>query len=391
MTPVKIYLRLDLIKHLKRGNPWVFKDALEKLPSQESGLAHLYDHKKEFIGLGLFDPTINLVFRLLKLNVKNFHAEEFKNRLKKAFDLRRPYLEVEHNSYRLLNGEGDECPGLVIDVYGHVAIIKTDGEAARKFWTSMPLVEELKVRLPHLECIYLKHHHREETKGKILWGHEENLKSTLILEYKMKFLANLIDGAKTGFFLDQRENRLLIKKMSEHKSVLNLFSYTGGFSIAAGIGKAKYVTSIDLAPKAIEAAKENWILNKLDPQNHQALCADIFEWLKEQINKKEKWDLIIVDPPSMAPNEKSKIEAKKAYQELFKQCIQLVSPLGLIALSSCTGHIDYEEFIEICLESVGLARRQAKVVEMKGQPLDHPFPLSLPQMRYLKFILLQLD
>jgi 23S rRNA (cytosine1962-C5)-methyltransferase len=387
VKPVKLKLKLDLTRHLKRGNPWVFKDALQPLPSPEVGLAHLYNSKNELMGLGLYEPSINLCFRMLHLGSTSFTSQIFSFRLQRAWDQRQIYRSDEHNCYRLVNGEGDELSGLVIDIYGPYAVVKTDGEAARKFWLEQNIVDHL-LKLPlKLDCIFLKHHHREKTPGQILWGTDTGLHEALIIEYGMKYHSHLIEGAKTGFFLDQRENRHLIRKIAASKTVLNLFSYTGGFSIAAGLGGATQVTSVDIAPKAIEAAVHNWKLNHL-PSTHQALTQDVFVWIKES---KEKWDLVIVDPPSLAPNEKAKDEAMRAYQELFTQCIKLVKSNGLIALSSCTGHISYEEFLEICVLSISKANRKGRVLQIQGQPIDHPFPLVLPQMRYLKFVLLQLD
>jgi 23S rRNA (cytosine1962-C5)-methyltransferase len=203
------------------------------------------------------------------------------------------------------------------------------------------------------------------------------------------FETHLVDAAKTGFFIDQRDNRKLVGDMSKGKTLLNLFGYTGGFSVFAGLGGATQVTTVDIAPAAIEAAQLNWDINGLTPSKHEGITADAFKWVKEQALEKAHWDFVITDPPSFAPNAKSVESAKQAYIDIFVDSLKLVANGGLFAASSCSGHISFEMFLELVQESLSKARRRGRVIVARGQPEDHPWPLALEEMRYLKFVLVE--
>lgn len=386
--PVRLDLSRDLVKHLKRGNPWVFKDALRETPKMPAGsLAHLYSPKGELVGVGFYDPNINLSFRMLSLDQKKISVEEILRRLQGALARKRHLHRPGQNSFRLFNGEGDGLPGLVCDVYAQVAVIKLDGEAASKFWDTRALAEWLVSTDLEIKTVYLKRRNKDEDKGELLVDGGIDIKAVRFHENGATFETHLIDAAKTGFFLDQRDNRQLVGQMSRGKSLLNLFGYTGGFSVFAGLGGATQVTTVDIAPAAIAAANINWEINGLTPANHEGITADAFAWVKEQ--KGRRWDFVITDPPSFAPNAKSVEAAKKAYVDIFIDSIKLVSPGGLFAASSCSGHITFDMFLELCQEALSKARLKGRVVVARGQPEDHPWPLALEEMRYLKFVLIE--
>lgn len=170
---------------------------------------------------------------------------------------------------------------------------------------------------------------------------------------------------------------------------MNLFGYTGGFSIYAGLGGSNLVTTVDIAPEAIKAANKNWLLNNLNPSNHEGITIDAFEFVKNAQAKKQTWDIVITDPPSFAPNAKSVENAKKAYIDIFSDSLKLVKHGGYFAASSCSGHIGTDLFLELCQEALSKSQRRGKVLLINGQPEDHPFPLALPELRYLKFVYMQ--
>lgn len=390
-TPIKLKLSRDLSRHLKRGNPWVFADTLIDRPKTPSGtLAHLYSPKDEFIGTGFYCPEINLSFRLIALGEKKVLPNLLKARMQRALDLKKHlHQRGLSDSFRLFNGEGDELPGLVCDIYADLAVIKLDGKASSEFWDVKAIAEFL-VETGIVTSVYLKKRNREEDKGEVLIEGGHDLEHLQFFENGALFETHLIDAAKTGFFLDQRDNRFLIKQISSNKTLLNLFGYTGGFSVFAGLGGAKQVTTVDIASKAIEASQINWSINHL-PDIHEGIVADAFKWLKEAVVEKKKYDIVITDPPSFAPNEKSVEKAREAYIEVFCDSIKLVNPLGLFAASSCSGHISFDAFLDIVRESLSKARRKGQVVVVRGQPEDHTWPLALEEMRYLKFVLVRLD
>lgn len=388
--PVRLKLTRDLTKHIKRGNPWIFSDAVTKIKTPEGAYAILAGHKGDVLAHGYYSPNINLAFRVLNLGDKKFNDKEVEIRLERAISNKKHLLTSENKCFRLLNGEGDELPGVVTDYYDGVFVLKLDGAAAEAFWNKEAFADFFmnQKALP-VKCVYFKRKNREEEKGMILAGQCENLTDYEFIEHGVKFRTNIIDAAKTGFFLDQRENRNFIRSVSKDKTLLNLFGYTGGFSIYAGLGGASKVTTVDIAPNAIKGAETNWQINHLSPEMHEALCVDAFEFVKEAQAKKQLWDIVITDPPSFAPNQKAVESARDAYTKIFADSLRLVKDQGFFAASSCSGHISFEEFLEIVQEALSKARRRGKVLLIKGQPEDHPFPFALPEMRYLKFVYLQ--
>jgi 23S rRNA (cytosine1962-C5)-methyltransferase len=388
--PVRMKLTRDLTRHLKRGNPWIFSDAVEKIKAPEGAYTILLSHKNEILAHGIYSPNINLAFRVLNLGDKKFTDQEVQRRLVRAITNKKHLLSLENKCFRILNGEGDELPGIVADYYDGVVVMKLDGAAPEAFWNKEALAaffmtqEDVPVR-----CVYYKRKNREEEKGMILAGACENLTDLEFVEHTVKFRTNIIDAAKTGFFLDQRENRNFIRSVAKDKTLLNLFGYTGGFSVYAGLGGAEKVTTVDIAPNAIKGAEINWQINHLSPEKHDAICIDAFEFVSEAQKNKKAWDIVITDPPSFAPNHKAVDSAREAYTKIFADSLKLVKNGGFFAASSCSGHISFEDFLEIVQEALSKSRRRGKVLLIKGQPEDHPFPFALPEMRYLKFVYLQ--
>jgi 23S rRNA (cytosine1962-C5)-methyltransferase len=386
----RLKLTRDLTKHIKRGNPWVFSDAVEKIKAAEGSYVLLQNHKAEVLAHGFYSPNINLAFRVLNLGDKKFNDQEVVSRLARAISNKKHLLTLENKCFRILNGEGDELPGVVADYYGGLVVLKLDGTAAEAFWKKEELANYFmeQGQIP-VNCVYFKRKNREEEKGLILAGECENLQDLEFIENNIKFRTNIIDAAKTGFFLDQRENRNFIRSVAKDKTLLNLFGYTGGFSVYAGLGGASQVTTVDIAPQAIKASEVNWEINLLPSEKHEALCVDAFEFVQEAQREKKLWDIVITDPPSFAPNQKAVETAKDAYIKIFADSLKLVKDGGFFAASSCSGHISFESFLEIVQEALSKSRRRGKVLLVKGQPEDHPFPFALQEMRYLKFVYLQ--
>ena len=388
--PQRLKLTRDLAKHVKRGNPWIFGDAVEKLKAPEGAYTILTTHKNEIIAHGYYSPSINLAFRVLNVGDKKFNDFEVEARILRAITNKKHLLTLDNKCFRVLNGEGDELPGMVADYYAGVLVLKLDGTAAEAFWNKEALATFfMEQTLIPVTCVYFKRKNKEEEKGLILAGECDNLTNLEFLEHSVKFRTNIVDAAKTGFFLDQRENRNFIRSVSKDKTLLNLFGYTGGFSVYAGLGGATKVSTVDIAPHAIKASEINWEINLLPHENHEAICTDAFEFVKTAQEKKLLWDIVITDPPSFAPNQKAVEAAKEAYTKIFADSLKLVKDQGFFAASSCSGHISYDMFLELVQEALSRSKRRGKVLLVKGQPEDHPFPMALPEMRYLKFVYLQ--
>jgi 23S rRNA (cytosine1962-C5)-methyltransferase len=388
--PLKIKLLRDLSKHIKRGNPWIFSDAVEKTKSTDGSYAHLINNKNEILAHGIYSTSVNLAFRILHIGDKKLTDQDVELRLKTCIQNKKHLLSNSNQCFRIINGEGDELSGIVADYYAGVVVLKLDGPACEHFWNKENIAQFfMEQSLIPVTCVYYKRKNKEDDKGSILAGECESLNDHEFLEHDVKFRTNIIDAAKTGFFLDQRENRNFIRNVASDKTLLNLFGYTGGFSVYAGLGGASKVTTVDIAPHAIKASEINWSINGLSPERHAGICQDAFEFVKKAQEEKKLWDIVITDPPSFAPNQKAVEAAKEAYIKIFADSLRLVKDQGFFAASSCSGHINSELFLELVQESLSRAKRRGKVLLIKGQPEDHPFPMALPEMRYLKFVYLQ--
>jgi 23S rRNA (cytosine1962-C5)-methyltransferase len=392
VSPVVLRLNRDLVRTIKRGHPWVYADALRELPSAPAGSpAVLLDNRKgQAVARGYYDPQCPVALRICETDPEVKLDDRWaERRLRVAFSLRTAFSSsATTTGYRLTNGEGDGLPGLVIDVYDDTAVLKLDGDGPQGFWNPV----EIGPWIAHergLKCAYERQKERG-AKGRSLFGREPD-GPIAFLECGLALTADVVRGQKTGFFLDQRENRQFIRSWSHEARVLNVFSYTGGFSVAAGAGNAASVTSVDIAPAAIATANDHWERNGLEDSRHVGIVADAFDFLEQSAQERQRWNIVILDPPSFAPNRESVPQAMSAYQNVIEAGARVVARQGILAVASCSSHINLEMFLECCAEGISRARRRGTVLTISGQPFDHPTPLALPEFRYLKFVMMQLD
>lgn len=391
-----IHMTRDITKYLKRGHRWAFANCFNENEKIPSGLYALY-LKKDLIGFGVVQADTQLRFRLFCLSDepyfrKNSATKTFElwgeRQWKNALKIRQSFDQNQTNSFRLFNGEGDGVPGLVVDIYHTVAVIKHDHPVMEKIWDAKDLAEKIQAAFPAVTCVYLKRKNDESEKGVNVVG---TLPEEIVFkENGMLFASNIRDAAKTGFFLDQRDNRNLIRGFARDLDVLNLFSYTGGFSIFAAAGGAKSVTSVDIGKAAIAAVGRNFQLNQLTTE-HRDVATDAFEFVEKEIARKAKYGLVITDPPSFAPNAKSVEAATAAYTKIFSNSIKLVQENGLFAASSCSSHISTEAFLEITSEAFSRANKRGTLIHLGAQPVDHPYPLAMSELKYLKFALFRVE
>lgn len=391
---VKLKLARDLVRTIKRGNPWVYAEALVSRPRAAIGAAAiLLDPKGKELARGFYDPYRPLAFRVCSLERGQPLDEAWMERgLQRALALRRSVIAAETTGYRLVHGEGDGLPGLICDVYGDTAVLQFDGEAARGFWNASMIAAWLE-RTLGLRTVYEKPRGRadgEPLAGTALLGAMPR-EPVPFVECGAKFTADIVSGQKTGFFLDQRENRQRVRQIAAGRRVLNVFGYTGGFSICAGLGGAAHVITVDIAQRAIETAALHWNLNNLPAGGHEGVVQDAFTFLEQARERKRNWDLVVLDPPSFAPSQKAVPGALAAYQRLIAAGAAVTANDGLLAAASCSSHVRMEQFMQAIEQGVSDARRRATVLEVHGQPADHPAPLALPEFRYLKFVLLRID
>lgn len=387
--PVRTRLTKDLVRDIKRGHAWLYSHAVRPFDCEPGSVVHVYDRKGDrLLASGICDPGHAIPIRICRTQPSFDLGDPWlAGCLDRALVLRRAVFDETTTGYRLVAGEGDDLPGLIVDVYDSTAVIKLDGGAPRSFYQLPGLAEWLRKNVNVDRVV-----HRPQERGapgRVLIGDAPDTIS--FLENGLLFSADVIRGQKTGFFLDQRDNRNLVRRVSAGRTVLNLFSFNGGFSIAAGMGGARHVTSVDIAPQAIEAAGTLWEANGLDPSAHEGVVCDGFEYLEQAASNNRTWDIVICDPPSFAPNEKSRPAALAAYEKLARAAAKVTAPEGLLALASCSSHVDRDAFLGANSEGLGRSRRKGRLLSDNGLPLDHPTPLAMSELRYLKFQLFQLD
>jgi 23S rRNA (cytosine1962-C5)-methyltransferase len=402
---VKLELQKDLARHLRAGHPWVFRRALEKAPS---GLAAgaIVDvvEKGRFVARGFYDPHSHIAVRVLTLDPAEGVGPHFwRSRIARAIALRRAYAPfsdpAQTDCARLVHGENDGLPGVVVDLYGKFAVLKL--YSAGLVPHRAGIVEAVRGEIA-LEGVYGRDEEaREETgddedstaeaeagrapRGRVLWGREppEHL---VVREKGVVLAVDVRAGQKTGFFLDQRENRFALRRYAKGVgSALNCFSYTGGFSLALALHGAAKVTSVDRDAAALLLARKNFELNGLDPEGHAFVAADVLEDLAARRERAERFDLVVLDPPAYAKTQKAVPAAIDGYASLHRAALAVLRPGGILATASCSARVAPEEFLSAIREAAIKSRADLTLLEERRQPPDHPVRIAFPEGRYLKF------
>lgn len=306
------------------------------------------------------------------------------SRIARAAELRTRIVPPETSAYRLVHGEGDALPGVVVDVYGDYAVIQFDGAAAVNW--SDAVVDGVSRALPGLRGVLVRIGRREGKRTEVARGEAPPVPLE-VREHGMLMRADLLHGQKTGLFIDHRESRRAVRTMASGLRVLNLYGYTGGFSIAAGLGGATQVDTVDVAGAALALADEGWAANGLPARAHQTHARDVPEFLEAAREAGTRWDLIVSDPPSFAPNEASLTRALKSYRALHRACLRLLAPGGYYLAASCSSHVDHATFDRTVREGAEKARRPLQALARWGAPADHPRLVAFPEGEYLKCVL----
>jgi 23S rRNA (cytosine1962-C5)-methyltransferase len=389
MRPAEIVIRATATDPVLRGHPWIWKGAIVSAGAAARGDEVLVvTQEGRRVARGIYDPGSPLAVRIWSRGDAPVDASLVRARVLRAISLRQSlFADGKTTAYRVVHGEGDRMPGLVIDRYAHVAILRADGLAAetvaRRFADT--LAEALFAT--GIRSLVLRTGARgEDVRLESLAG--ESPPDTLqVLEHGVPFEVDLAKGQKTGAFLDQRENRRRVFSMASGKDVLNLFSYAGGFSLLAALGGARAVTSVDIALGAHKTAEASFRAAGMDPGEHTFVAADAFAFLERARERETKWDLIVSDPPSFAPNERALHRALSSYRTLHRACANVLRPGGIFCASSCSSHVDAPTFATT-LDDVALGRSDLSLIEMTGAPADHPTLAAWPEGRYLKFAIL---
>lgn len=376
---------------LRAGHPWIYADALRlKGRGAEAGdVVDVVDSSGEFVGRGIWDPDSPLRVRLWTTR-QEVRVDDglLANRIKQA-RRRRPFPSHDTTGFRLLNGEGDRTPGLVVDVYGDVAVLRPDGIAAERWIEPARAVIG---RLLDISGWVIRRSaiHASDDRPQAEWlerpaGMTGN--KVTFLEHGVTYECDVIEGQKTGFFLDQRANRARIGQLGMGRRVLNLFGYTGGFSLAAAMSGAARTTTVDIAKPAIEQAKRNFELNGFSVRAHEFVAADVFDYLEQFAPGAAPFEVVICDPPSFAHRRKDFDRAYAAYVRLFGKVLESVPAGATVALASCSSHISRDTFLQICSEAAQTARCSLVLTGVYGADVDHPVLPAFPEGDYLQCVI----
>jgi 23S rRNA (cytosine1962-C5)-methyltransferase len=389
-TVPRLRLKKPLERSIRNGHPWIYADALAAVPGLHTGATvDVVNKDGRFVARGLYDARSPIAVRVATLDAAQALDEAFlRARVASALRARRGVVDpATTDAFRWLNGEGDFLPGVVVDVYGPVAVLRLDGDAVRAWREPLVRVIAELGRPLAIACVYER---SRGGKGERLWG-DPPPSPVEIREHAVRFAVDVERGQKTGFFLDQRQNRQAIRPFARDGEVANLFSYTGGFSVNAALAGARRVVTVDSAAGAIADARVNFQLNGLDPERHEFAVDDAFAWLDRTHAAGRRFALVISDPPSFAPSEKALQKALTAYRDLHARCLALVGEGGVLAAASCSSHVTMDAFVGTLRDAADKARRPLRLLELRGQPGDHPSLPSFPEGRYLKFVLCRCD
>jgi 23S rRNA (cytosine1962-C5)-methyltransferase len=376
----RVELPPKLEMSLLAGHPWVFR---EQLPARLPPPGWVAVRAGKYEGVGLLEPDSPLALRLYSWSHVPDEAWLIE-RFAVAWQSRKRLFAKGTTGFRWVNGEGDGIPGVIVDHYAGFAVIVCDTTSLEPLVAVM--ARALMSVAPLKGVVYRKRDAERGSRVSTVAG-ETPPSKVVIEEHGIKMLVDLFHGQKTGLFLDHRENRREFGTWAAGLRVLNLFSYTGGFSLHAACAGAASVVSVDSAPEAAVDARENFSLNGLDPSKHEFVVADVFEYLAEAQNKGEQFDLIVCDPPSFARNAKHLDKAKAAYIRCNASGMRVLSPNGVYAAASCTARISPADFLNTVSAASAKARRVFQVRYEGGQAIDHPYRAIHPEGRYLKFVL----
>jgi 23S rRNA (cytosine1962-C5)-methyltransferase len=384
---VTLRLRKPLERSLRSGHPWLYREALEAFEAPPGTPVRVVDRKGKFVASGLAEEG-PIGVRVFSLDDRPVGERLFAARFEAAFALRAGLALPDTDAYRLVHGEGDRIPGVVCDRYGSAAVLKIDGSAALAHAATFARLLEAPLRALGVASLLLRTGRKQDETVDVTWGAPPE-REVSVREYGMRLVANLYDGQKTGLFLDHRETRARVRRASAGLSVLNLYGYTGGFSVAAGLGGAARVVTVDLAKPALALASRSWSENGLPAEQHAVQAGDAIEYIAAAADSGARYGLVIADPPNFAPRKSALDAALAAYQALHGAVLRTLAPGGIYVAASCSSHVDMRAFEDTVLQGAARARKVLQVLERSGAPADHPRLLSFPEGDYLKVLVLR--
>lgn len=404
-----IILKPHKEESLKRFHPWVFSGAIARIlldashqsPAPEEGeLVRVESAQGETLGVGHWQVG-SIAVRILAFGISELPSDFWEQRIRAAYQVREclGLIRPDNNTFRLIHGEGDFLPGLIVDVYADTAVVQAHSVGMHVSRHS--IAEAIVKTVPQVQNVYYKSDDTLPFKApiegeKVGWLVEsrelrEESEEFWSIENGLSFRIDWLRGQKTGFFIDQRENRALVERYAAGKDVLNMFCYTGGFSLYALRGGAKSVDSVDVSQKAIDLVNANVAHNFPKAKNHTSVTADAFEYLTAQKQAGRTFDLIILDPPAFAKHRDAVKNALRGYQRINAKAIEMIRPGGILFTFSCSQAVDKEAFRLAVFSAAASIGRKVRILHQLHQPQDHPINIYHPEGEYLKGLVLYIE
>lgn len=393
---ITVRLKPHKEESLLRFHPWVFSGAIQTIDGQpqEGDIVQVRDSRNNILGVGHYQIG-SIAVRILSFHDEAINSDFWKKRISQSYEMRhRLGLDVpaQNNTYRLIHGEGDFLPGLVVDIYGDTAVMQAHSVGMHK--ERQRIAQTVAETIPAVKNVYYKSEGTlpykapidiaEKQDGYLIGG---NGNSTA-LENGLQFRIDWLRGQKTGFFVDQRQNRALLEQYARGRNVLNMFCYTGGFSVYALRGEAKSVHSVDSSAKAIELTNENVMLNFPQCNNHEAFAMDAFKYMEQS---HDTYDLIILDPPAFAKHRDALRNALQGYKRLNAKAFEQIKNNGLLFTFSCSQAVSKDQFRLAVFSAAAQTGRKVRILHQLTQPTDHPVNIYHPESEYLKGLVLWVE
>ncbi|MBQ6978739.1 MAG: class I SAM-dependent rRNA methyltransferase [Paludibacteraceae bacterium] len=414
-----IILKPHKEESLLRFHPWVFSGAIARVvldakhkgdAPEEGELVCVQSSTSNVLGVGHWQVG-SIAVRILSFGSDSLPADFWRTRIRAAYKVRESLglVRKDNNTFRLVHGEGDNLPGLIVDIYADTAVVQAHSVGMHV--SRNEIADAILAEVPQVQNIYYKSDDTLPFKApiegeKIGWLiHDQMVNDQMVNDFEfwsiengLSFRIDWLRGQKTGFFIDQRENRALVERYAQGKNVLNMFCYTGGFSLYALRGGAKTVDSVDVSQKAIDIVEANVKRNFPDCTNHRAIAADAFDYLNDQINAKmvngqmvNGYDLIILDPPAFAKHRDAVKNALRGYQRINAKAIEMIRPGGILFTFSCSQAVDKEAFRLAVFSAAAQVGRSVRILHQLHQPQDHPINIYHPEGEYLKGLVLYVE
>ena len=391
---IKIILKEGKEENLQRFHPWIFSGAIKKINGkvEEGDIVEVLDSRMGFQGIGHYQIG-SIAVRILSFSETKINRSFWTDKIQKAYEMRLSLglVSEDNNTFRLIHGEGDSLPGLIVDVYGDTAILQAHSVGMHH--VRFEIAEAIKSVLGDVNVYYksestLPFKANIEPENGYLIKNEKILINNFSVENNLKFIIDWEKGQKTGFFIDQRENRSLLEKYSDGKDVLNMFCYTGGFSCYAMRGGAKSVNSVDSSAKAMDIVDKNMALNFPNDNRHTSYTTDAFKFLD---NIQDKYDLIVLDPPAFAKHRDVLRNALQGYKKLNAKAFEQIKPGGILFTFSCSQAVSKEQFRLAVFSAAAISGRNVRILHQLSQPADHPINIYHPEGEYLKGLVLYVE